>query len=459
MFATITNFSQKYGKYDIYDFIFCCFLALGFVFYQERTTYLDNAYLLFNMLDSSSFRIEHYRYAAIIPQIPAIIGIKLGLDIQFIAVLLSFGYLLFHFIVYWIVKHKLGQRALGIVYLACLLLAMHESFFDMVTETKLALGMGVLYAGILLTDSLSNSKKLVFTLLVFSLGVFSHPVFILYFGVVLMFYWMFKKQVFWQHFVAIGILYFIKSSFFGSSSYEMEFYKSLGNWTVFSSSFLHQYMIGHIGKYYKLIIILTYLVSTYLYRQNLRKELGIYLLSIVGVYFILSILNAQGESHMMMQKTLYILSFTCLYPMVFVYDQWMNKLFLNVLIPLVLFASFYTINHASEKYTTRNERLVSQLDALSYNGDKLYIKESQIDPSSMLGSWALPYESAILSRWHLDKSITLSKLKSGNTGTPDQKDFIHVFDLPKPVNQMNRTYFQFADSTTYFPIDSTFILN
>lgn len=122
------------------------------------------------MLDSSSFRIEHYRYAAIIPQIPAIIGIKLGLDIQFIAVLLSFGYLLFHFIVYWIVKHKLGQRALGIVYLACLLLAMHESFFDMVTETKLALGMGVLYAGILLTDSLSNSKKLVFTLLVFSLG-------------------------------------------------------------------------------------------------------------------------------------------------------------------------------------------------------------------------------------------------------------------------------------------------
>lgn len=459
MFATITNLGQKYKQYDIFDFIFCCFLALGLVFYQERTTYLDNAYLLFNVLDSASFRIEHFRFTAIIPQIPAVLGTKLGLGIPIIAGLLSFGYLLFHFVIYWIIKHRLGQRALGIVYLACLLLAMHESFFDMVTETKLALGLGILYAGILITDRIDNSRKLLFTLVVFILGVFSHPVFLLYFGVVLMFYWVFKNQVFWQHFVMVGVLYFIKGTFFGSSTYETSFYKSLGDWTVFSSSFLHQYMLGHLGKYYKLILIITYLISAFLYRQNLRKEMGVYLFSIGGIYFILSILNAQGESHMMMQKTLYILSFACLYPMVFIYDQWVNKLFLNALIPLVLFASFFSIDNSSEKYTARNERLVPQIEALSYLGDKLYIHESQIEPSSMLGSWALPYESTILSKWYLDRNITLYKVKTDDEVMKDQNKFLHVFDIPKPVNQMNKTYFNFSDTSVYQIVDSTFRLN
>jgi len=459
MFATINNLTVKYKKYDLYDFIMCCFLALGLVFYQERTTYLDNAYLLFNMLDSSTFRVEHYRYTAIIPQILAVLGIKIGLGIKYIAILLSFGYLFFHFIIYWVIKHKLGQRALGIVYLACLLLAMHESFFDMVTESKLALGLGVLYAGIILTQSLSNSQKLIFSLLIFGLGVFSHPAFILYFGIVILFYWLFKKQVYWQHFVAIGLLYFIKSTFFGSSSYENTFYQSFGDWTVFSTSFLHQFMWGHIGKYYKLILIIVYLVSTHLYRKNLRKEMGVYLMSIVGIYFILAIANSAGESHMMIQKSLYILSFVCLYPMVYFYNEWANKLFLNFLIPLVLLSSFFSIDKASIKYSQRLDRLSSQISDLTYIGEKLYISETQIEPSSMLGSWALPFESAIVSKWFLNKSITLYKTKKGDQINTNQTDFLHVFDLPIPVGQMNPKYFNFSDTTLYQQIDSTFILN
>ena len=453
------NLTQRYKKYDVYDFIFCCFLALGIVFSQERVLYLDDAYMLFNILDSANFRIEHYRYAEFIPQLFAVTGVKLGMSIKIIALLFSFGYLLFHFVIYWIVKHRLKQKALGIIYLACLLLAMHEAFFDTVSEAKLALGFGVLYAGILLSDALSNQKKLIYSIIVILLGVFSHPVFILYFGVIIFFTWMFKKHVFWQHFIIVGLILFAKSALFGTSSYESSFYEKLSDFSVFRHSFLHTYITGHLLSHYKLILIIIYMIASHLYRNNLRQELGSYIFTIAGVYFLLSIINAGGESHMMIQKTMLVLSFVCLFPMLFFYDQWKHKIFLTILIPLVLLSSFYSIDEASKKYSQRIERLSENMVSLNHIGNKLLIKEDQIEPSSMLGSWALPYESALLSKWKLDKSISIFKLGANQTINNDQSDFLHVFGPPTPTNKLNPVYFKFNPSEKYKLIDSTFRLD
>lgn len=457
MFSMLNNFGTQNKRYDIYDFIICCFLACGFIFYEERTTYLDNAYLLFNILDTANFRIEHHRFSAILPQIPAVIGTKLGLNIKSIAILLSSGYLVFHFLIYWLSKHVLKQKTLGIIYLMCLLLAMHESFFDMVTEAKLALGFGILYSSILLTSQLSNQSKLIFSILVLTLGVFAHPVFMLYFVVIILFYWVFKKQVFWQHFIIIGVLFFIKSAFFGASTYENSFYEKLGDLHVFDQSFLHEYMIGHIGKYYKLMILLIYLAATYLFRSNQRQELGLYLFAIGGIYFLLAIVNAEGESHMMLQKNLYILSFTALYPLAFFYDKLSIKPILNVLIPIVLLASLGSINFSSKKYLERSEHLVNQIKVLSRESNKLLIKESQIQKQTFMGTWALPYESVVLSSWKLNKSVILIN-KPAIDHLEAENNFIHLFKPSESFSQLNATYFNFSDIENYQLVDSTFTL-
>lgn len=441
----------------MYDFIASCFLALGIVFFEERTLYLDNAYLLYNILDQQSFRIEHHRYAAILPQVWAVLASKLGASIPIVAGLLSFGYLLIHGVIYWLVKHRFQQKGLGVIYLACMLLAMHENFFDMVTETRLALGFGVLYAAILLTHKLNNNQKLVWTIVVLLLGTFSHPVFMLYFGVIILFYWSFKKQVFFQHFIIMGVLYFLKSALFGSSSYEAGFYAKVAQLDTFYNSFLHGYMRGHLGMVYKLVLILVYLISAHLYRTGQRKELGLYLLSIAVTYFLLAIVNAEGESHMMMQKSLLLLNFVCLYPMAFFYEKWINKLFLNALIPLVLLASFWSINKASFKYTQRIEQLSSKVTALSKNYDKAYIHDSQINHSSMLGTWALPYESLIISSWKNNKSFTIYPVeKMENPLYTDS--FRHVFNPPVPQSKLNDRYFKISKSSSYQMLESTFIL-
>ncbi len=454
---TFSTFQEKTKKYDVYDFIACCFLALGVVFYQERTLYLDNAYLLFNILDSQNFRIEHYRYAAVLPQILAVLAAKIGASIPIVAGLLSFGYLFIHGIIYWLTKHLFKQKGLGVIYLACMLLAMHENFFDMVTETRLALGFGILYAAIMLTKELDNSKKLIWTIVVLILGTFSHPVFILYFGIINLFYWSFKNQVYFQHFIIMGVLYFLKSALLGNSSYEAGFYSKVANIDTFYNSFLHGYMKGHLGQVYKLVIIIVYLTSAHLYRQGLRKELAAYLFAIAGTYFLLAVVNSSGESHMMIQKSLLLLNFVCLYPMVYFYDQWINKIFLSVLIPFVLFASFWTIDSASEKYTNRISNLKSKVNVLNKSYDKAYIHDSQIDASTMLGVWALPYESIILSSWSNPNSFTLYPIKE--KAKSFYKDtFRHVFMPPMPQNNLNNRYFKLQKNSSYQLIDSTFIL-
>lgn len=454
---SFSTFQQRAKKYDVFDFIACCFLALSIVFYKERTLYLDNAYLLFNILDTENFRIEHHRYAAFLQQVFAVLAAKLGAGIPIVAGLLSFGYLLIHGIIYWLTKHLFKQKGLGIIYLACLLLAMHENFFDMVTETRLALGFGILYAATMLTNELDNSKKLIWTIAILILGTFSHPVFILYFGIINLFYWSFKKQVFFQHFIIMGVLYFLKSAMLGNSSYEASFYSKLANIDTFTSSFLHGYMKGHLSQYYKLIIILVYLTAAHLYRKGLRKELAAYVFSIAGIYFLLAVMNSEGESHMMMQKSLLLLNFVCLYPMVYFYEEWINKLFLNALIPLVLFASFWTIDASSQKYSKRIDNLESKVNALSKNYNKAYIHDSQIDARTMLGTWALPYESMILSSWKKKNTLTLYPIKK-NTNSAYKDSFRHIFMPPMPQSKLNKRYFKLPENSFYKLIDSTFIL-
>lgn len=459
-FNSFQSLQKQTQRYDIFDFILCCFLATGFVFFKERTLYLDNAYLLFNILDSQSFRIEHYRFSAAIPQALAVFGAKFGFPIPVVASLLSFGYVLIHGVIYWFTKHRLNQKPLAIIYLMSLLLAMHENYFDMVTETRLALGFGVLYAALLLTQQLNNSQRLIWSIVVLILGTFSHPVFILYFVIVNLFYWSFKKRVFFQHFIIIGVLYFVKSALFGSSSYETGFYNKLFQWDIFSNSYLHGYMRGHIGEIYKLVIIVVYLTSAHMYRKGFRIELAAYLFSIAGTYFLLSLINAEGESHMMIQKSLLVLNFVCLYPMIYFYDQWINKLFLNALIPFVLLASFWTINKSAIKYTQRIDHLEYNIGILQKQNSKHYIHESQINHSTMLGTWALPYETMLLSSWDKPNSYTLFPISDTHTNHSFKEDtFNHVFSPDVSQDELNSKYFRFNQKGGYELIDSTFILD
>jgi len=457
MFATLNTFNNKYKRYDIYDFIACCFVGMGFIFFEERTLYLDSAYLLFNILDQTTFVIEHHRYSAFIPQIPAVFAAKIGMSIGTVSLLLSFGYLFFHFIVYWFTKHKLNQKTLAIVYLMCLLLGMHESFFDMVTETKLALGFAVLYAAFILTNEMGNQTKFIGVCILLILGVFSHPVFVLFFLIVNLFYGIFKKRLPWQHFIILGLLLLVKSFWFGSSSYEVGFYEKLEDIKTFNTSFLHEFMQGYLLKYYRLILIVVYVMCLNLYKLNLKIALAVYLSAIAGVYFLLAIVNAAGESHMMIQKTLYILSFTCLFPIVFFYKKWTAKTILNIIIPLVLFAAMYTINNNSLKYQQRNETLITQLKVLSSIGNKLLIKQQQINSATLMGTWALPYETSIISAWKLNNSMVLKNVENEEIKI-DETRFLHTFAPFEDMDKLNLRYFKFSKTEKYKMVDSTYVL-
>ncbi len=439
---TFVNFNNQFGKkYDIYDFIACCFLGCSLIFALERTTFLDSAFLFFNLLNKQTFVIEHFRYSAFLSQIPAVIGIKLGLNIGTIAALLSFGYALVHFAIFVLVKHTFKQKTLAMVYLMCQLLAMHEVYFLMVTEAYLALGFGVLYAAILLS-TFSFKNKTIWSFIVLTLGIFSHPFFALYFVIITAYTFIFQKQISWWNIGFFGLLLLTKLLMFNATGYEGAYYQQLLNFNSFSGSFLHHYFKGHFFSYYKLMLILMFGVIGVLYQSKLKPQLLTYVLGIIGVYVLLAILSAEGEAIYMLQRTLFVLSFAVLYPLVYVWNNLPNRIILSFAIPIILLMSINTILNTSEKYTKRAAIITEKTQVLKSLSDKILINNQQINTDLMMGTWALPYETALLSKWKNNVPVTL--MNNPTINNPQGDLFYQLFDVPTPIENLNQRYFNFS---------------
>lgn len=451
------NFNSNITKkYDIYDFIACCVLGTSFLFALERTTYLDNAYLFFNLLNQKTFIIEHFRYSAFIPQIPALIAVKLSLSIGVVANMLSFGYLLVFFITFLIVKHHLKQKNLAIVFLACVLLAQHEVYFLMVSETLLALSIATLYAGWLLQPEKKALIYPILGILMIALGIFSHPIFAMFFVLIHAYLFIFNKKVDILFLIAFFVLFICKWWFFRSGGLEESIFAQLQNIENLRTSFLNEYMTGHLFGYYKFLIIVFISLLTMLLKHKLKRQFWFYIIAVILVYVILALSNADGDAHIMLQRTLYILNFAILFPLVFYWGKLPNQFIYNILTPIVLLMALNSINISAGKYTLRATHLVDKIRVLPPGQDKYIINNQQINGNVMLSDWALPQETAILSQWKLKRNITLKNIDSLENFKNTNSLFLNTYRSIE-LDQLNPVYFNFSKQN-YAPITSTFIL-
>jgi len=126
---TIANQSKKklLAKADLIAlaiyFLFTCF------FFLERTSFLDNPFTLFKLINDDSLFVNANRYPAAIMQLLPMLAIKLGLPLKGIMFVHSLGYFLFHASLFGIIKYRLKDPEMAWLLLSTLFIPVAHTFF------------------------------------------------------------------------------------------------------------------------------------------------------------------------------------------------------------------------------------------------------------------------------------------------------------------------------------------
>ena len=100
------------------------YAILCLYFYIERSTYADNSYYLFNIIQKKSLNLEHYRFTGLFSQWLAVIAVKLHLNLKLVLFCFSLNPIVYQLslflLVYFISNNKLFVYTYILILIACI---------------------------------------------------------------------------------------------------------------------------------------------------------------------------------------------------------------------------------------------------------------------------------------------------------------------------------------------------
>ncbi len=453
------EFLTNQNTWKASNILFLFMLVLCGVFAMERVCYVDSAYMLFRMINAESLVAEGGRWMNIPPQLIPWIMIKLKLPLQFIIFFFSLmqGITLYGF--FLLTGYYFKQKFLGIIFLLLLIISVNETFFDVVTETKFSLALGVLFTAFL--NSKKRSELLLGTGIIFC-GFFSHPSFVIYFIFILLFHGIFKPhETNWKWLIPGLVFFLLKHFLIGSTTYESNMFNEAINHLLndFQNSFIHHYFSGLFKTQFIFIFTLFVIIILHLISERKWKLLIAYFFTLFITYFLLAILYHNGDSRMMIQKTMHLFHFIILIPLFYIWND-ISAVLQKIAILLILSAcifAFSGIIQAREKYRSRMLILTEFMQQLPTESDKFILREEHIDHDRMMATWALPHETLLISNVKFGKSIVVKNFRERNDTLlyyQFPNAFRPAFGYPMMNRELNPSYFSIDESRPLIWLDS-----
>ncbi len=443
--------------------IFIVLIIMACFFAVERVCYQDSSYMLFRMINSGAFIAEGGRWVNILPQLIPWIFIKIGLPLNAIIICFSAMHIVVLYLIFILIGVKLNQKIIAISFLFLLIVSVNETFFDVVTETKYSLAFAALFSAFILSE---KSNKLIAEILILIGGFFTHPVFCIYFIFILLYLTIFRPEKKYVKYLFIGSIIFVaKYIFIGTTNYEDSLvrYGFSDICHNFTNSFIHLYFKGLFSTQFVYFIGLFLIISFHLLFNKKYLQFFIYFMTLIFIYFLIAIIYSKGDSHMMIQKTLFLFHFILVLPLFFTWQQF--SLLSQRIVLLICLASFVVaivgIFNVSVKYTERVKVLDAFMLKLPLQSDKYIIKEDQINHEKLLATWALPHETILLSNSCLERSMSIKNFRERNDTlflSRFPNAFRPAFGYPMANKDLNLKYFKVDESKPNLWLDSTFIL-
>lgn len=440
----ITNFLPH--AYFLYYFI------LSVHYYLEKASFSDNSYFLFSIIQEESFAIYHQRWIGLLTQVVPLTLVKIGMSVKSIAIGYSINLALIYYIFFLIFYHVLNKKIFALIFLFITGVLHHYSFYWLVSE--LNIGMPFFIAFIWLLSTSTNSEidsKFTMTSAILSvLLFFIHPFLSILFPVYLFLFYIERKNIKWViatiiAIIAVGLKYKFLSGFEKGKVSSMAF--DTFSIEAIKSSYLY-YAFKEFGRnqfyFVKLLYVLILLLLIYKRKVLLVASI---IASAICTYLAIHYYLPNGELVSYMETYL-IYIFLPLFVLAFIWGQ--NNLLKHqglIILGITLLASYSLFQTKSDSLFKNRLKYIES--TLHGKEGLYYANNGDMDNSILMATWALPYETLLVSTinensssiYHNDRKIEFSEVTDSNL-------FIG-FDPSKDIKltMLNNKYFKFPYQT------------
>jgi len=377
-------------------------------FYKERAFFLDLSYILYLIIKDNCLAIQVNRFVSFFTQGVAYSAMKLGLPLENIAQLYSLSFVVFQYLIFLVILKIAKDKwmALGLVLFNTLMVT-HTFYWP---TNELLQGMAVLFLFFALLNKSYNAegfKKLLVHLLAIGSLIttcFAHPLLNIpvAFGLILIATKDIKQlKSTGLYFIGLVSLYIIKQIYFSNyyDAYSMEglenFIKLFPNYYTES---MHNFFNFLIRDYYLFMLALIACTIFYIKERKFLR-LALVLLSVVVYTLMINVSFPKNVNQFYIEAQYLILSVFVILPLVLdIIPSIKNEKLLIAGISIVLIISLIRIYSTHDLYTERlewNRNLLAKSRAIGK--DKLILMDKELPKETLLLTWAMAYETWIMS--------------------------------------------------------------
>lgn len=433
-------------------------LALMSITFVKQRLYLDSSWYLFQILQNSEFAIEHYRFSAILMQLPALTASYLQFPVSVVTILFSVTPVLLHFLLFSIVGRRYKQPATATFLAIVQVLTVREYFFLTGSEALFACTLSITFLGFIQYSKARKLNALVYSegLLILILSAFAHPSAFVCNLIALLYLIVFENnKIITLRFAGLFVMVFIlKWLVVPSSTYEQNILQQIPNYLYNLKHPTSVYGWSYFTRVYEEVFsisahIVSISVFYFLWKRKIKELLAMVIL-IVTTFLLILVLSAYGDGDIMMEKSFLPLSFAvAIVPsMRLLQDEHSQLRTLPKLgVVILLFLSLKSIYRTSEKYVARTNRIIELTNKAAVSGNSFHwIAMQQLPSNYFMGTWSLPYETMLLTS--IDKKMTISILPVDSVEQakqiPKGKFIGATFMPPIAVNQLRKAYFNIS---------------
>jgi hypothetical protein len=448
-------------------FLFLVLLAGALIFAQERILFCDASFILTEILNSGSLRIQEHRYGAFITQMVPLLAGKAHLPLKDIILLYSVSFNLFYLVIASIIIFGFRNIGLAVLMAFYYTLFVSDTYFWTNNEIHQAMALMFLLFGIVFNFKRQYSFFIhlpLFLLLCF-LSVFTHPIVVIVFPFIWVYFFLEKEK--WPYSkketITLSVLMLticaIKYCLMLHAAYDSHKVRSATHFslkdiiTSFSSDMMKTMGIKLITNYFFVpILFIVGIISG----VKARKKKQVWLVVIFTLVYVLmtslafpSFIPFYIESEWM--------PLSIIATILFVY-QTLPKIKPSMAIALLSIIFLVRIGYilqASVKFIERKEWIFATLDKMKVqNITKGYLYNTADVDNILLMNWGTPTESLIASALRGEKPNRTFVIDSPegikNRISSSEQEMISCFQSWNS-NTLNRYYFH-LDTTAHYQL-------
>ena len=447
-------------------FSFLGLAVLSMVYYQERVVFLDASYQFMLLYVEDELVVQNNRLGAVLPQILPLWALRAG-NLRLGMLLYSLSFVLLPFVGWIALHYGLGEKRFSLTLpLSAILMTLH-TFFWIQSELLIAIDLTLIGGSLVYwVDNKRRSAWLLPAAIIMSLAVVTHPLAPIAVGFTL-FFIAISSAVNWQKRVTLllGValmgLWIAKEFFFPKALYDQQNVALLsgfwGNPGAFWGYRSHRLFLEYICTDY--LIWTLVLIGTTLFLRK-QKAWWLMLLLYGSVLAYTSLINATYTWRI---DQFHIESFYRMLGMMVaiflalkVLPDLTDRRRLGWVVMALCLLRLGHISIIGLNYRERKQEVKNLIHyAPTQPGQALVLPENILKDGSLGMTWAIPFETALLSRLEepdsaMETILVLPEARFKEFSTPTGT-FLGPFGS-LPMLPQNR-FFPFPDSMTYVQKD------